>query len=53
MGGRSGAAKSREVVTYVSGLTKETYTEEINGVTVVRTRFKYKRRKKKVEKIKI
>lgn len=43
MGSRSGNKRGN---TYKSGAYKETYTEEINGVKIVRTRIKYRKKRK-------
>ena len=43
MGSRSGSKRGN---TYISGTYKETYTEEVNGVKVIRTRIKYKKKRK-------
>ena len=45
MGSRSG--KKRNYETYIGGVEKIVYEEEVRGTTIIRTKFKTKKRRKK------
>lgn len=49
MGSRSGGKNDRGYI-YEGGVRKISYEDKVNGITVIRTRFEYKKRKKKRNK---
>lgn len=49
MGSRSGSKSDRGYV-YEGGVKKITYEDKVNGVVIIRTRFEYKKSRKKRNK---